>query len=113
MAGQQKWWKRSPIHPNRVEIVANSDFVPMLDAKAELGIGTGWISMLGHCDYIQIAALHRQPWYTDDLGVTRSSLDAERPRWRSASRARRAWLRFLLVFVSGGIGRLPGPPKPS
>jgi hypothetical protein len=109
-ADRPQWWRRSLVHPRWVDVVPVEDFVAMGEAEAALGIGRSTIGLLVPSGYLRYAVTHESPWDTADLGIVKSTLDAEVPRWRASSRWQRVWFRWLLVLIVNGVrSRLPDP----
>ena len=80
-----------PWHPlwEKAEVVPPDQFVTRQQAKKELGLRlVGTVNMRIAHGNLQGAALGEN---TAELGVTRSSLDAEIQWWREATLAQRWW----------------------
>jgi hypothetical protein len=96
-----RWWRRSVLHAGQVEQVNPTEWVALRDARQALGVrSVPWLNALVVGGYLTRAATKPGPWYTEDIGVTRRSLDKEVAWWRSASRGERAVRKAKLA---GGL----------
>ena len=87
-----------------VEMVDEAEFVTFEEARRELGLPQRWLWMLASGGLLQPCRTLAEPWRGEDIGITRSSLDAELPHWTNPSNRRE---RKRLVRRSSLVGRWP------
>jgi hypothetical protein len=78
-------------------IVPEDEFVPISEAKRALRLRQPWVNILAALGHLTRAATKPSPWYTDDIGVTRDSLEDEIHWWSTASTRDRLRRRVGLV----------------